>query len=98
MAREQNVKAIDVTHVPELRRLVKEVCSTNEPRILRQENKDVAIVRPLKPLKRSIPRGRPTSAKDPLWALVGIGASEGPGDISSNKHKYLADAYSDLHE
>jgi hypothetical protein len=35
---------------------------------------------------------------DPLWDLVGIGHSGGPGDVSENKHKYLADAYTDTHE
>jgi hypothetical protein len=31
-------------------------------------------------------------ADDPLWKLVGIGHS-GKGDISENKHTYLAEAY-----
>jgi hypothetical protein len=35
---------------------------------------------------------------DPIWNLVGMGSSTGPGDISENKHKYLAEAYADLHE
>ena len=39
------------------------------------------------------PRGKPTSADDPLWNLVGIGQSREPGDVSENKHRYLADAY-----
>jgi hypothetical protein len=28
-----------------------------------------------------------------LEDLVGIASSEGPGDVSENKHKYLAEAY-----
>ena len=98
MAKERDIRTIDVTNIPDLLRLVEEVCSTSEPRILRRDNQDVAIVRPLKPAKRRIPRGRPANADDPLWKLVGIGASEGPGDVSANKHKYLADASADLHE
>ncbi len=35
--------------------------------------------------------------EDSLWRLVGI-ANEGPHDVSENKHKYLAEAYADLHE
>ena len=30
---------------------------------------------------------------DPLWSIVGMFSSDGPGDVSSNKHEYLADAY-----
>jgi excisionase family DNA binding protein len=43
-------------------------------------------------------RKGPTSETDPLWNIVGVARSEGPTDVSSNKHKYLADAYADLHE
>lgn len=40
-----------------------------------------------------IPQGKPFTFDDPLWEIVGIGASEGPTDISENKYKYLAEAY-----
>ena len=53
------------------------------------------FIKPVHPtsVKRpSVPRGKPTSADDPLWNLVGIGHSGGPGDVSANKHRYLADA------
>jgi excisionase family DNA binding protein len=30
---------------------------------------------------------------DALWSIVGSFESDGPGDVSSNKHKYLAEAY-----
>ncbi|MBI2863563.1 MAG: hypothetical protein HYX94_03270 [Chloroflexi bacterium] len=96
MARE--LKAIDISGEPELLRIVEQVRSTREPLVLRQQDEDVAILRPLGPARRRLPKGRPTSATDPLWRLVGIGASEGPGDVSINKHKYLADAYADLHK
>jgi hypothetical protein len=41
---------------------------------------------------------RPIEADDPLWDLVGIVGDEyeGPTDVSSNKYKYLAEAYADL--
>jgi len=32
------------------------------------------------------------SPTDPLFNIIGIGHSEGPTDVSSNKHKYIADA------
>jgi excisionase family DNA binding protein len=42
-----------------------------------------------KPARRasSAARGRPTSAEDPLWNIVGIARSVGPGDVSESKHK-----------
>ena len=33
------------------------------------------------------------SRSDSLWNIVGIAESDGPGDVSDDKHKYLADAY-----
>ena len=83
---------IDISSIPELLRLVNEVRQTNEPSILREESEDVAMLTPLKPEAKRRARGKPTTADDPLWKLVGIGHS-GKGDISENKHTYLADAY-----
>ena len=84
MAREQHIKTIDISNVPELLRLVEEVRSTNEPCILRQENEDVAIVRPLKrPSRPRIPRGKPFTNNDSIWNLKGIGRS-GVSDVSEN--------------
>ena len=83
---------IDISRIPELPKLVQEVRQTNEPSILREESEDVAMLTPLKPVTKRGVRSKPTTADDPLWKLVGIGHS-GKGDISANKHKYLADAY-----
>ena len=90
MAKE--LKRIDISSVPELLSLVQEVRSTNEPRILQEESEDVALLSPIKPVTKRRARGKPTTADDPLWKLVGIGHS-GKGDISENKHTYLARAY-----
>jgi hypothetical protein len=85
-------KRIDISSIPELLKLVQEVRQTNEPSILREEREDVAMLTPLKPVTKKGVRGKPTTADDPLWKLVGIGHS-GKGDVSANKHQYLADAY-----
>src|ERR1700730_1815404 len=45
------------------------------------------------PTKSRRGRGKPITADDPLFRLIGIGRSEGAGDVSANKHKYLAEAY-----
>jgi hypothetical protein len=85
-------KRIDISRIPELLHLAQEVQSTNESRILQQDSEDLAMLTPITPVSKRSVRGKPTSADDPLWKLVGIGHS-GRGDISENKHQYLADAY-----
>jgi excisionase family DNA binding protein len=40
-----------------------------------------------------VPRGRPTSADDPIWKIVGMGASKEPTDIARHEAEYLAEAY-----
>lgn len=42
--------------------------------------------------------GRPFTMDDPLWSIMGMAESDGPTDVSENKHKYLAEAYADLHK
>lgn len=39
--------------------------------------------------------GKPTSADDPLWHIIGLWQSEEdePTDVSQNKYQYLAEAY-----
>lgn len=94
----KDLKSIDITDSPELVQLVEQVRQADEPVVLRRSSEDVAIVRPMKrTTKRQKLRERPTNADDPLWKLVGAGASEGSGDIATNKHRYLADAYADPH-
>ena len=83
---------IDISSIPELQKLVHEVRQTNEPSILREESEEVAMLTPLKPRAKRSTRGKPVTADDPLWKLIGIGHS-GKGDVSANTHTYLARAY-----
>lgn len=46
-----------------------------------------------KPKKRS----RAITPEDSIFHIIGIGASEGATDTSTNKHHYLAEAAGDLH-
>lgn len=97
MAKE--IERIDIGSVPELMHIVQRVRETGEPCILRRDSEDLAILAPVGTGLKKRPRvlrGKPISADDPLWKMVGIGDSGGPGDVSENKHKYLAEAY--LHE
>lgn len=92
MAKEKEPQRIDISTIPELMTLAQEVRTTNEPHILQQKGEDLAILTPIKPVAKRRVRGKPTTADDPLWKLIGIGHS-GKGDVSANKHKYLAEAY-----
>ena len=83
---------IDISSIPELLKLVHEVRQTNEPTILREDRADVAMLMPMKPVGKTRVRGKPVTADDPLWKLIGIGHS-GKGDIAENKHTYLARVY-----
>lgn len=91
MAKE--LKRIDISAVPELLSIAEEVRRTNEPRILKQDSEDVAIITPIKSAAKRGVKGKPTSADDPLWNIVGMARSKGPGDVSENVDKYLAEAY-----
>jgi hypothetical protein len=68
--------------------------ATGEPCVLRRDGKDVAVVRSVAP----VAEWRATSKDDPLWGIVGMFESDGATDVSSNKYKYLAEAYADLHD
>ncbi len=54
------------------------------------------LIKPVEPNGAESPelvRARPIRADDPLWDIVGMGSSGGPGDVSENVDKYLAEAY-----
>ena|SRR5438105_12823258 len=43
-------------------------------------------------------KSRAVTSQDSILHIIGIGASQGPTDTSTNKHRYLADASGDLHK
>ncbi len=84
MARE--LKSIDVSGQPELRRLAEEVYATQEPRVLQRDNQDLAILRPAREARA--PRSkRALTRDDPLWELVGSAVDAGPTN-AAEKHAY----------
>jgi excisionase family DNA binding protein len=58
------------------------------------------LVKPVEPkaTKARSLKGKRFSLSDPLWNIVGIAQASGPTDVSENKDKYLAEAYSAEHE
>src|SRR4051812_41611171 len=61
--------------------------------------KDVPAWLPPSGLKYAKYLKGPVKEDDPIWGIVGInpGKDGDPTDVSTNKHKYLADAYLDNH-
>jgi hypothetical protein len=93
MAKEKEPQRIDISSIPELMKLVQEVRTTNEARILQQESEDLALLSPVRPKKPSKTMAKPVTSEDALFRLIGIGKSGIPGGISGKKHEYLARAY-----
>lgn len=62
------------------------------PRLRKRETPAEQRLRPWRRRRRAL-LGVPITADDPLLDIIGIAHTDGPGDVSSNKYKYLADAY-----
>ncbi|MBI2906835.1 MAG: hypothetical protein HYX92_04165 [Chloroflexi bacterium] len=56
MARE--LKTIDISNVPELLRIVEEVRATNEPRVLRRDSEELAVLTPSPKRRRRTVRAK----------------------------------------
>jgi hypothetical protein len=83
------LKAVDISNVPELLRIVEEVRATNEPRILRRASEDLAILTPAKPGRRwRIGRGKTQTDCEAFRSAVG-----GWKDVETDK--LIADIYAD---
>jgi len=96
----KQVKPIDIGAVPDLLRIVEEANATGETYVLTRAGEELAVLTPVKAPrdKRSRRKSGIITKDDSLWNIVGMGQSEGPGDVSQNKHRYVAEAYADLHE
>ena len=89
----KQLKRVDISNIPELVRIAQEVRDSREPKLLQRDNEELAILMPMPPSVKRRPKGRPTTANDPLWDIVGMAHSAGPGDVSENVDRYLAEAY-----
>ncbi|TAK35109.1 MAG: hypothetical protein EPO21_07290 [Chloroflexota bacterium] len=97
----KGLKHIDISQKGELLRIAEQVRSAKQPLVLSKGGEDVAVLRPLKRAARKPhSKGRPTSADDPFWSIIGMaaGPDDGVTDVSGNKHKYLSDAYDSTHK
>ena len=91
------MKSVDVSNSLELLNLAREVQRTGEPRILMCGDQEIAVLAPSSEsvVGRRRPPRRRAVASVPAWvqAIVDVGRTDGPTDVSRNKHKYLAEAY-----
>jgi hypothetical protein len=96
MAKE--LQPIDVTNIPDLLRLAKDVRETQIPRVLKQGDDEIAVVTPVARARIRSRRAKPIARSDSLFGIVGLAHSNGATDVSENVDKYLADAiYEELH-
>lgn len=89
----EELTPLDVSNLPALEQAAKEVSATRKPRRIVRGDEELAVLQPAKKPRKASLKGKPMTADDPLWSIIGIVHSEGPGDVSSHKHKYLAKAY-----
>ena len=81
---------IDISDRPEVRRLLEDL-GTAEAVILSQDDRDPALV-------TRIVRSPGERGRSQLWESLVSAQTDGPGDVSKNKGKYRADAYTANHE
>jgi hypothetical protein len=82
-------KRIDISSIPELLSIAHEVQRTNEPRLLREDNEDVAILMPIK----ATPKRRRIAAKTKEDYEAFKSAAGGWKDVDTDQ--LIADIYAD---
>lgn len=89
----EQLQPIDLNTHPDLLPVVEEVEATRHSRLLQRNGQDVVEVRPATKRRQRSLRGKPITANDSLWSIVGIATDEQATDVSANVDKYLADPY-----
>lgn len=83
----RKLRAVDISHVPELLRIAEEVRASGEPRVLRRRGEDLAILTPPKP------RRKPTRARTSKDLDAFRSAAGGWKDVDTDR--LLADIHAD---
>ncbi len=90
----------EIGQMSELARLAHEVAESGEPRLLTENGETIAVLSPApKPATPRKRRPRPKregreAPEDTILSIIGMfDDPDGPTDVSTNKHKYLAEAY-----
>ena len=83
----RRLKHIDISRLPELLRIAEEVRNSSEPRILRRDSEDVAILMPVKPTSRHAKRVKTKADREAF--LASAGSWKGIVDAD----RFIADVY-----
>jgi hypothetical protein len=93
---ERKTKTTDISHLQELVELARAVSQSHQPQVLMAGDEELAVLAPVPAKRRARRQANPNAWLEPL---IGAGSSNGPNDVSSNKHKYIADAvYQESHK
>ena len=79
----QEARPVDISTMPDLARLAEEVARTGQPRVLRQNNVDVAIISPARPRRRR--QGKVMTEADRQAARSAFGGWQGLVDAEHLK-------------
>jgi hypothetical protein len=81
---------LDVSKSPELLALARDVKRSGTPLVLCADGEELARISPARRARRTL-KGRPTSAEDPFWRIIGMGRSGEPSDASERVDDVLAE-------
>lgn len=90
MARER--KRAEISFVPDMVRLAREVQVSREPRLLTHDGEEVAVLSPVPTAPKRRRKSGLVTKDDRPFGLAGIGESKVPGGVSGDKHVQLAGA------
>jgi hypothetical protein len=87
-------KIVDIDENTDVVALAEDVQASGETAVLQHDGKPVAKLVPVGTKKPSRSRkGQGLTFDDAIWDIVGMASGDGPTDVSSNHHEYLADYY-----
>lgn len=87
---------IDIDSIHDFQRLIEDVEIHGTSIMVTRDDQAIAVIKPAPRRGRRNPtRRRAAGGDDALLSLIGmLGPDEGPTDVSANKARYLAQAYS----
>lgn len=96
------IELVDADDPEAVHRAVLAVNRDGRTRLLRQHDIVIGVLTaPIPAFGRGsdvdIPLARPFTTDDPLLKAAGIFEGDGPGDVSENVDRYLAEAYEERH-
>ena len=86
-------RPIDVSNIPELLRLAEEVHKSQEARVLKRQEEQLAVIMPVQQPPRRRRRTGVITRDDPFYRMIGSGKSRIPGGISGRKYEFFKEAF-----